>query len=165
MSVLADYTPEEQQTLLQSLRAAAVAVSAASPGRERETASEGIAAATYIIESRGEFLDNPLIGSVLFELEQRAASESRFANFVEIATAPGAHAQAMETLRDAVALLAERVEPAEAAGYRRWLYNIADRTAHGGQEGGNFLGWGSVAVNEAEEAALKEIAQLLGLAA
>ncbi len=45
MTVYADYTSDEQRLLRASLQAAAVAVSAASPGRTEETVSEGYAAA------------------------------------------------------------------------------------------------------------------------
>ena len=71
MSVYADYTPEEQQVLLRSLQAAAVAISAASLGRKVETASEGFAAASYITDRSAAQVDNTLIGSVQFALDER----------------------------------------------------------------------------------------------
>jgi hypothetical protein len=61
MSVLSDYTAEEQSLLLRSLRATAIAISAASPGRKTETISEGFAAASYIMEVREPYLANSLI--------------------------------------------------------------------------------------------------------
>ena len=44
MSLLTDYTAEEQLLLMEGPRLGAVVVSAASPGRSAETASEGFAA-------------------------------------------------------------------------------------------------------------------------
>ena len=41
--------------------------------------------------------------------------------------------------------------------------NIAVETSKAGKEGGNFLGWGGEMVNDAERAALKEVAQVLGI--
>ena len=60
MSVLDDYSAEEQSLLLRSLAAAAIAIAAASPGRKVETASEGFAAASYIMEVRQPYLAHPL---------------------------------------------------------------------------------------------------------
>ena len=163
MSVFADYSPEEQQLLLRSLDAAGIAVSAASLGRKVETASEGFAAASYIMESHRDYLGNTLITSIQFELDQRVKAEKPFPNFEKLASAPGAKEAAMETLRQVSALLTTKTTPEEAAGYAEWLMNIAVATSKAGKEGGNFMGWGAVMVNEAEEAALKEIAQVLGV--
>ena len=162
MSVFADYTPEEQQVLLRSLQAAAVVISAASLGRKVETASEGFAAASYITERNAAQLDNTLIGSVQFALDERAKTGQPFPDYVKAATAPDAGPQALETLRQVAALLAAKSTPAEAEGYKQWLIEIATRTTEAGKEGGNFFGRGAVLVNDAEKAALQEVGQALG---
>ncbi len=69
MSVLNDYTADEQLLLMEGPRLGAVVVAAASLGRKSETASEGFAAAEYVLDSRGEYLDNRLINSIQFELQ------------------------------------------------------------------------------------------------
>jgi hypothetical protein len=165
MSVLSDYSAEEQSLLLRSLQAAAIAISAASPGRKTETVSEGFAAASYIMEVREPYLANPLIGSVQYEIERRADAGDRFPDYTELASAPGAEQAAMQTLASATALLDAKATPEEAAGFKQWLLNIAAKTTEAGKEGGNFLGWGAVAVNDAEKAALQKIAQTLGVTA
>lgn len=165
MSILSEYPAEEQLLLLRGLSAAAIAVSAASLGRARETAAEGFAAARYIIENKGNYLDNSLIGSVQYELEVRAANGAPFPDFQQQVVAESAMEDALATLRAVAALLAARTTPEEAAGYARWLLNIARQTALGGAEGGNWLGWGAVQVNQAEEDALAQVAQALGLSA
>ena len=163
MSVFADYSPEEQQVLLRSLQAAAVAISAASLGRKAETASEGFAAASFITERTAAQLDNTLIGSVQFALDERARSGQPFPDYVKVATAPDAGPQALETLHQVAALLATKSTPAEADGYKEWLMEIAARTTEGGKEGGNFFGRGAVLVNDAERAALAAVAEALGV--
>ena len=162
MSVFADYSTEEQQLLLRSLQAAAVAISAASPGRKTETVSEGFAAASYIMERNAAQLDNTLINSVQFALDERAKTGQPFPDYVKVATAPDAGPQALEALRQVAALLAAKSTPAEADGYKQWLMEIAARTTEAGKEGGNFFGRGAVLVNDAEKAALQEIATALG---
>lgn len=163
MSVLADYTAEEQSLLLRSLQAAAIAISAASLGRKTETISEGFTAASYIMEEREPYLANPLIGSIQYEIERRAEAGSSFPDYVELATAPGAQQAAFDTLAAAAALLDAKTTPEEAGGFKQWLLNIAAKTTQGGKEGGNFLGWGAVAVNDEERAALQKVATILGV--
>ncbi|MCO5210582.1 MAG: hypothetical protein M9936_12845 [Caldilinea sp.] len=164
MTTLTDYTPDEQQLLLRSLQAAAVAVSAASLGRKTETVSEGFAAASFIMERSQATVDNTLITSIQFALEERAKHDQPFPSFEKAVTAPGAEADAMETLRQVAALLAEKSTADEAHGFKAWLMEIAQRTAAAGKEGGNFFGRGAVQVNDAERDALAQIGQVLGVA-
>ncbi len=165
MSILTDYTAEEQSLLLRSMPAAAIAISAASPGRDAETVSEGFAAARYVDEVREPFLANSLIGSLRYELERRAAAGESFPDYVKEASAPGAEQNAFDTLAAAAALLDAKTTPEEGEGFKQWLLNIAAAATEAGKEGGNFLGWGAVAVNDAERAALQRMAQVLGVAA
>ena len=51
--------------------------------------------------------------------------------------------------------------PDAAQGFKQWLLEIAQRTAAAGKEGGNFWGRGAVSINDAEVAALHEIAKTL----
>lgn len=163
MSLFTDFTPDEQQLLLRSLQAAAVAISAASLGRKTETVSEGFAAASLIMERSEATVGNPLIASVQFALDQRAKSRQPFPSYEKAASAPDAREEAMQTLRQVAALVDAKSPPEEAQGYKRWLLEIAQRTAEAGKEGGNFFGRGAVLVNEAEKDALAEIAQVLGV--
>jgi hypothetical protein len=53
--------------------------------------------------------------------------------------------------------------PSDAAAYKSWLVEIASDVAEASKEGG-FLGFGGVAVSDAEKATLSEIANVLGRA-
>lgn len=55
--------------------------------------------------------------------------------------------------------------PEEAAAYKAWLLGIAAAVAAAGNEDQGFLGRGGVMVNDAERAALRELAAVLGLEA
>lgn len=164
MTVYSDFSADEQFLLRASLEAAAVAVSAASPGRKEETASEGFAAASYVLGSREAYVGNTLVSSVILALEERAREEQPFPDFVKVASEPGAREWAMDILRQARALLDARATPDECAGYKAWLMGIADATAAAGKEDQGFLGTGGVMVNDAERAALDEVAATLGVA-
>lgn len=163
MSLFTDYTPDEQQLLVRSLQAAAVAIAAASLGRKTETVSEGVAAASLIMERTTATVSNSLITAVQFELDQRIARGETFPKFEQVASAPGAAEAALAMLRDVAALLAAKTDPETARGYKAWLLAIAHSTAEAGKEGGNFWGRGAVQVNAAEEAALQAVADALNV--
>jgi hypothetical protein len=161
MSLITDYTSEEQLLLMQGPRLSAIVISAASPGRASETAAEGFAAVKYAMSSQGDFLGNALIASILYQLDQLAKSEQQFADYNKLAKAEDAGPDALAKLAQIADLLDNKSDPAEAAGYKQWVLNAARAATEAGKEGGNFLGWGAVAVNDAERAALAEIAATL----
>jgi hypothetical protein len=163
MSLITDYTNEEQILLMQGPRLGAIVVSAASPGRATDTFSEGVAAIQYAMSSRGEFLDNTLISSILYQLDQLAKSDHKFADYGKLAAAPGAGDQALAQLGHIADLLDLKSNPAEAAGYKQWVLNAATAASQAAKEGANFLGRGGVIVSDAERAALAEIAAALRL--
>ncbi len=68
--------------------------------------------------------------------------------------------RAIEELR-AVSVLVDTKAPEDAAGFKTWLQAVAQKAAEAGNEGG-FLGFGGVAVSEAEKATLVEISSALG---
>lgn len=163
MTVIADYTEEEQRLLRAAIEAAAVAISAASPGRDEETVSEGFAAARFVLESQPAYVGNTLVTSILVELQERIKEEQPFPEYVKVATAPGALDEAMAVLARVAKLLDAKATPEEAAGYKRWLLDIARVAAGAGKEDQGFLGMGGVMVNDRERSAYQAIADVLGL--
>lgn len=163
MTVYGDLDEQEQRVLRAGLQAAAVAVSASSPGRTEETASEGFAAAKFILESRDAYVSNALVSSTILALEARVHAEAPFPDYVEVASGSGARDDALEALRNVVAMLDDKAGVEEADGFKRWLANIAVVVAEAGKEDQGFLGMRGVMVNDAERAVLKEISDALGL--
>ncbi len=108
---------------------------------------------------------HPLITSVIAWLQEQAAEEAAFPDFVAATKAPDARTGALETLRGVTALLDSQVEPEEAGAYKGWLMAIASAVANAGKEDQGFLGRGGVEVNDRERAALAEIAAILGVPA
>ena len=161
MTILSDYGTDEQLLLMQGPRLGAIVISTASPGRASETAAEGFAAIKYAMTSQGEFISNTLIASILYQLDQLAKSERHFADYNKLADAPDAGPHALAQLGQIADALDSKSDPAESAGYKQWVLNAAAAATEAGKEGGNFLGWGAVAVNDAERAALAEIARVL----
>jgi hypothetical protein len=64
-------------------------------------------------------------------------------------------------LREAVALVDEKADAAEAAAYRAFVMELAERAAHAHKTGG-FLGFGGHEVSDNERAALDEIGAAIG---
>jgi hypothetical protein len=163
VTVIADYTDEEQELLRSAIEAAAVVVSAASPGRKEETVSEGYAAAEFVLESQPAYVGNTLVTSILVQLRADLDKGLVFPDYLELATAPGALDESMVVLGRVVALLDAKATLEEASGYKGWLMDIARVVAQAGKEDQGFLGRGGVLVNDAERATLESIARTLGV--
>ena len=165
MTVLADYTEEEQELIRHAVAAAAIAVSAASPGRKEETVSEGFAAADLVLKSQPDFVGNTLVTSILVGVQEELRTGQVFPDYLERVSAPGAYDESLSVLTRAAQLLEAKATPDEAQGYKRWLLAIAQAVAEAGKEDQGFLGRGGVMVNDAERAALTAIAGALGVPA
>jgi hypothetical protein len=165
MTLIGEFEPADQLLLLQGLEAAAVLISTASLGRKEETASEGIAMATHVLDSAKDQIPHPLLTSILRELEDRAAGGGAFPDYGKVVMAPGARDRARGIVRSAVTAVDAGATEEEAAAYRAWLLGIATAVAKAGKEDQGFLGSGGVMVNDAERAALVELASMLGLEA
>ena len=165
MTLIGEFDPADQVLLMQGLEAAAVLISTASLGRKEETASEGFAMANHVLESAKDQIAHPLLMSIIQALEDRAAGGGAFPDYGKVVRAPDARDRAMGVVRSAVAAVNARATPDEASAYRAWLLGIATAVAQAGKEDQGFLGRGGVLVNDAERAALAELAGLLGLEA
>jgi hypothetical protein len=165
MTLIGEFDPADQLLLMQGLEAAAVLISTASLGRKEETASEGIAMATYVLDSAKDQIAYPLLTSILRELEDRAGGGGAFPDYGKVVTAPDARDRARGVVRSAVTAVNAVAIADEAAAYRAWLLGIATAVAKAGKEDQGFLGRGGVMVNDAERAALAELAEMLGLEA
>jgi hypothetical protein len=163
MTLISDLADDEQELLRSAIRSAAVAISAASPGRTEETVSEGFAAADFVLKSLPDYVGNTLVTSMLVALQQKLETDHVFVDYLEVASAPGAFDESMIVLRRARDVLDTKVTPEEAAGFKHWLMDIAEVVARAGKEDQGFLGRGGVMVNDAERSALRGVAAALGL--
>ncbi len=165
MTLIGEFDRADQLLLMQGLEAAAVLISTASLGRKEETASEGIAMASYVLDSARDQAAHPLLTSIIQALEDRAAGGGAFPDYGKVVAAPDARDRALGIVRSAVAAVGARATSDEASAYRAWLLGIATVVAKAGKEDQGFLGSGGVMVNDAERAALTELAGMLGLEA
>ena len=70
----------------------------------------------------------------------------------------------LENLRQATSLLAARATPTDAEAYKQWILDVSTNIARAAKEG-TVLGFGGTLVSETERGLLREIADVLGLAA
>ena len=106
---------------------------------------------------------NELVKAAIADFETsegRAAVQEALKHRFEGAKAADVVPRALETLRQASAILDAKA-PADAPAFKAWLNAIAAKVAEASKEGG-FLGFGGVQVGDAEKATLAEIAAALG---
>lgn len=162
MAGKSNFTPEEWARVAASPMVASMAITAADPSGLWGLLKESMAGGWALLEAKQDAAANPLVKAVAEDIANaqtrdsvRAAFQERFKN----SQLSDAKAKAIAELRD-VSRLLDTKAPEDAAGFKSWLNTVAQRAAEAGKEGG-FLGFGGVAVSDAEKATLQEIAQAL----
>ena len=115
-----------------------------------------------LVEARQNSQANSLVKSVAEDFATaegrtavRTALQSRFTG----GKPEGLKDAALAELR-AISSILDAKAPEDAAAFKAWLQEVAQKAAESGKEGG-FLGFGGVAVSELEKATLAEIAVAL----
>lgn len=163
MAAKTDFTAEEWGRILASPMVAGMAITAADPSGVWGMLKEGMAGAYALVEARRSAGANALVKAVADEF---ASSEGRTAARVALQARftgvpfGGLKAKALDELR-AVAATVDAKAREDAPGFKAWLAELAHKAAEAGTEGG-FLGFGGIAVSDAEKATLAEIAGALG---
>jgi broad specificity phosphatase PhoE len=67
----------------------------------------------------------------------------------------------LDELREVNEIATQKATPEEAAAYRQWLLDAAQRVADAAKEGG-FLGFHAVRVSEGEQKMLDRLSEVLG---
>jgi hypothetical protein len=162
MATKANFTSEEWGKLLASPMIAGMAITAADPSGLWGLLKEGMAGGWALVEARQSNQANPLVKAVAedFSTDEgrtaaRAAVDARFKD----AKFDGLRDKALAELKSISGILDAKA-PDDAAPFKTWLQNVAQKAAEAGKEGG-FLGFGGVAVSEAEKATLVEISAAL----
>jgi hypothetical protein len=161
------FTPEEWRQLLRSVSLAGVAVTAASPSGPIGVVKEMFAAGKIVARAKTNGPANELIKAVAADLatpEGRAQASEGIQTEFAGASPDQIKARAIEALRRTAAIVDAKADPQEAREFKLWLRSISQQVAEAAKEGA-FLGIGGVRVSEAEQAALREIAEVLGLPA
>ena len=104
----------------------------------------------------------PAVGEDFATPEGRAAARAALQTRFTGANLQGLKDSALNELK-AVSSILDVKAPEDAGAFKAWLQAVAQKAAEAGTEGG-FLGFGGVAVSEAEKATLAEISTALNRA-
>jgi hypothetical protein len=163
MATKVNFTPDECGRLLASPMVAGVAITAADPSGLWGLLKEEISGVRSIVEARQNpnFLVKAVAEDIATEEGGSAARAAVSAHVTgnqvtQLKDAALAELRAVSSILDAKA-------SEDAAAFKGWLQDVAQKAAEAGTEGG-FLGFGGVAVSDAEKATLAEIAAALGSA-
>lgn len=163
MAGKADFTPEEWARIVASPMVAGMAITAADPSGPWGLLQEGVAGGRSLLDAKQAAAANPLAKAVAEDItnaDTRAAARDRMQAHFRGAQVGEMKGKAIEELRS-VAALVDAKAAQDAVGFKAWLRDTAQRAAEAAKEGG-FLGFGGVAVSEAERATLAEISAALG---
>jgi len=139
-----------------------MAITAADPSGLWGLLKEGMAGGWALLEARQTAGADPLVKATAEDFatnEGRAAAREALQQRFTGATFSAIKGTALAELKAVAGILDEKA-PEDAAAFKAWLLHVAQKAAAAGTEGG-FLGFGGVAVSEAEKATLAEISTAL----
>ncbi|HEX5944128.1 MAG TPA: hypothetical protein VFY66_17740 [Anaerolineales bacterium] len=162
MAKKADFTSEEWQLILSTPQVASLYLALASPSNPLGLAQELIASTKGILEALKSSSGNELIDAVAADIREKAEKRERLESPLQMSKDPNEmKTRCLQIFREVAALLSQKA-PADAQAYKQWVYQAAQNSANAAKEGGVF-GIGGERINEAETAALKELAIALDL--
>src|SRR4051812_16340449 len=164
MADKSSFTSDEWTLLMQSVMAASLAVTMADPSGLWGVLKEGFASARSLVEAKLNPGADALVKAVVADFEtgssRTVARDGLQAKFSG-AKPPEIKAKCLDILRQ-VSTLLDAKAPSDAAGFKGWLRQVAQKVAEASTEGG-FLGIGGVKVSDAEKATLTEMSSALNL--
>ncbi len=147
MTGKADFTEDDWRTVLEGPPTAGmIVVTAQRGGTFRET----LAIAKAYVEARKQHGESELLDEIVSAKPE--IEHTRYHSAEELKE------HALQHLRDAVELLAQKATPEELDDYKRFVLNVADKVANAHREGGET-------VSADERAAIEAIAACLGTTA
>jgi hypothetical protein len=162
MANKASFTPEEWSRVLSAPMVTGMAITAADPSGLWGLLKESMSSGWALLSAKQDANANSLVKAVAQEFasgEGRTLMRERLQGTFTGAQPADLKRKAMDELR-AVSSILDAKAPEDAAAFKAWLREIAQQAAEAGTEGG-FLGFGGVAVSDAEKATLAEISDAL----
>ena len=161
MATKADFTADEWNQIRRAPFMAGLAVVAASPSGPFGVVKEMFAVGKMLAEAKAQGSSNDLVKALVADLEGGVREQSAPAELQ--GKGPGeVKSFAIESCRQAVAIIEKKAKPEEAQGFKQWLVSVGQRVSEAAKEGG-FLGFGGARVSEQEAATIKELSTALGV--
>lgn len=152
------FSADEWSKIVGSPMLAAMAVTLADPSGLWGTLKEGFASASALLDARKDTRAADLIKAIIAELETsegRIMARDSFKAQMTAKIPIEMKAQAIAALAS-ISQLVDSKAGQDAPAFKTWLLGIAERVAAASKEGGT-LGFGGVAVSDAEKATLDEL--------
>ena len=162
MATKTDFTNDEWRMLLASPMIAGMAVTIADPSGIIGMLQEGWAGARSMLEPKNDAGASALAKAIAEDVttsEGRSLAQDFAKSRITGKSAAELKPQIIAVLED-VGSLIDRKAPAEAASFKAWLKHTAEKVAEASTEGG-FMGFGGVAVSDAEKATIDDVARAL----
>ncbi len=157
------FTPDEWKQILGGVMLTGLAVTTAEPSGLWGMLKESMASGGALLEAAQDANSNGLVKAVVADFQTSEGRSAARDDIKAVLSGSGstadAHAKAIEALKSVGTLLDSKAA-ADAPAFKAWLQSIGEKTANASNEGG-FLGWGGVAVSDAEKVALDQIAKAL----
>jgi hypothetical protein len=158
-----DFTDAEWAEVMAAPMIAGMAVTLSDPSGLWGIMKESLASGQALVEARADAAGSALAKAVTDDLETsegRSAARARVKASVS-GTTPAEMKTAALAALTAVARIVEARAPDDAPAFKAFLNGVAVKVAEASKEGG-FLGFGGVAVSDAEKATLDEVRAALG---
>lgn len=162
MADKSSFSADEWSKIVGSPFLAGMAVTLADPSGLWGTLKEGMASASALMAAKKDTGAANLIKAIVAELETsegRTLAREAFKSQLTAKTPPELKSQVIAALTS-VAQLVDAKAGTDAPAFKMWLTGIAERVAAASKEGG-FLGFGGVAISDAEKATLEEVSGAL----
>lgn len=163
MAIKDQFTSEEWAGVLQAPMLAGLAVTAADPGGLWGAIKEGSAMVGTLQKAKAGGAQGSLVSDVVgaFETSEGRSLMQDGVKKLFKGKKPGEASQAAVARLGEIAGVVSQKAPGEAAAFKAWLREIAQKVAESGTEGG-FLGFGGEKVSEEEKQTLADIDRVLG---
>ena len=158
------FSPEEWKTLLESVMAPGLAITAAEPSGLWGLLQESFASGKMLATSKMDTTSNPLIRAVVDDFatsEGRTVARDGLKESLSGKKPSEVKTACIEILNKVDGILSTKA-PSDAAAFKNWLRDISQSVAEASTEGG-FFGFGGVTVSDSEKATLAEISSALKL--
>ncbi len=162
MTVKEQFSTEEWMSLLKAPLMAGMAIALASPNDPIGMVKEVFAATKAVVESGTRPDASELLQAVVAELKAGKNDELKEEMKIDGSSVEALRAEVASELDKAVTVLNEKASSGDAQDFKQMLMLAAQKAAEAAKEGG-FMGIGGEKVNAAEQQALDDLQQKLGL--
>jgi hypothetical protein len=162
MANKASFSAEEWSRVVASPMVASTAITAAEPSGLWGLLQEGLAGGWALLKAKQDTATNALVKAVVDDFangDARTMAQERIQSIFKGAQPADLTRRAVDELRSVASVLDAKA-PQDSQAFKSWLQEIARKAAEAAKEGG-FLGFGGVAVSDAEKATLADIAAAL----